>query len=151
MRVALLTNILAPYRLPAFRALAQTPGWTLRVFVNAQREFDRSWEIEPDGLDVEEIPGAQLIRGGRTLHFPSPARFIAALRGFRPDAVIDYYWGGITIKPTSFLVDRHGRIMRKYVGAMPEQTDGLVADIEAVLDDLTMPTQVVPMKAALPA
>ena len=42
MRVALLTNILAPYRMPVFHALAETPDWKLRVFVNAKSEFDRA-------------------------------------------------------------------------------------------------------------
>ena len=41
MRVAFLTNIVSPYRAPVFRRLAETPGWSLRVFVNAQSEFDR--------------------------------------------------------------------------------------------------------------
>jgi len=68
----------------------------------------------------------------------------------RPDAIVDHYWGGIAIKPTSFLVDASGRILRKYVGAMPEQTEGLVADVEAVLDGRQMPTQVVPEVSALP-
>jgi thiol-disulfide isomerase/thioredoxin len=62
----------------------------------------------------------------------------------RPDAIVDHYWGGISIKPTSFLVDRDGRILRKYVGAKPEQTAGLAADVQAVLDGQPMPTQVVP-------
>ncbi len=56
MRVALLTNILAPYRMPAFRALAQTPGWTVRVFVNAESEFDRSWTVL-ERSDVEQLVG----------------------------------------------------------------------------------------------
>jgi thiol-disulfide isomerase/thioredoxin len=68
----------------------------------------------------------------------------------RPDAIVDHYWGGISIKPTSFLVDRDGRILRKYVGAKPEQTAGLAADVQAVLDGQPMPTQVVPPESALP-
>jgi thiol-disulfide isomerase/thioredoxin len=69
----------------------------------------------------------------------------------RPDAIVDHYWGGISIKPTSFLVDSHGRIVRKYVGATPEQTSGLVEDITAYLDNQPMPTQVIPAVPALPA
>jgi glycosyltransferase involved in cell wall biosynthesis len=88
MRIALLTNILAPYRMPAFRALAQTPGWRLRIYVNAQSEFDRHWDIDAEGLEVETVPGRSCVRGGRTLHFPSPIQFFRALRSFRPEAVI---------------------------------------------------------------
>jgi hypothetical protein len=69
----------------------------------------------------------------------------------RPDAIVDHYWGGVNIKPTSYLVDGAGRVVRKYVGALPEQTAGLAADIEAYLDGQPMPSQVVPLKPALPA
>ena len=57
---------------------------------------------------------------------------------------VDRNWGGVAIKPTSFLVGPDGRILRKYVGARPEQTAGMQADIEAVLDGRPMPTQIVP-------
>jgi len=97
MRVALLTNILSPYRMPAFRALAQTPDWTLRIFVNAEREFDRHWEVDAQGLDVERLPGRSRVRKGRTLHFPSPLGLLRALRRFRPDAVISAELGARTL------------------------------------------------------
>jgi len=42
MRVALLTNILTPYRLPVYRDLAATPGWQLRVMLSAAG--DPSWQ-----------------------------------------------------------------------------------------------------------
>ena len=97
MRVALLTNILSPYRMPAFRALGQTPGWRLRVFVNARSEFDRDWQVDNEGLDVVQLPGAARVRRGRTLHLPSPFAFLRALRRFRPDAVISAELGARTL------------------------------------------------------
>ena len=97
MRVALLTNILAPYRMPAFRALAQTPGFTLRVFINAASEFDRHWQVDADGLDVELLPGACAVSNGRTLHFPSPTKLWHALKSFRPDAVVSNELGARTL------------------------------------------------------
>ena len=65
MRVALLTNILSPYRMPAFRALAHTPEWTLRVFVNAEGEFtdygyDQRERLGPVSLPVQDRPGINL-------------------------------------------------------------------------------------------
>jgi glycosyltransferase involved in cell wall biosynthesis len=88
MRVALLTNILPPYRVPVFRALATTPGWQLRVLLNARSEFDRSWEVEvdPSGLDLEIVKGVSFVRGGRTLHVP--LGLFGALRRFGPDVVV---------------------------------------------------------------
>jgi len=40
----------------------------------------------------------------------------------------------VGLLPTSFLIDSKGVIVRRYVGATPEQIAGLVADVEAWLD-----------------
>ena len=68
----------------------------------------------------------------------------------RPNAIVDHNWGRINLKPTSFLIDQNGRILRRYVGASPEQIEGLVSDVEAVLDGRPLPTQVMPVAEALP-
>lgn len=105
MRVALLTNILTPYRMPVYRALAETSGWKLRVFVNATTEFDRAWRVEPGELDVEKVAGWSLPRRIRargraaydliaTLHIPTG--LIASLKRFRPDVVISAELGART-------------------------------------------------------
>ncbi len=97
MRVALLTNIPSPYRIPVFRALAETPGWRLRVFVSAASEFDRSWRVDCSGLDVERVRGLSFqgrnrIRGPIsvqqvvTRHLPLGLWF--ALRRFAPQVVL---------------------------------------------------------------
>jgi glycosyltransferase involved in cell wall biosynthesis len=105
VRVALLTNILAPYRMPVFHALAETPDWKLRVFVNAKSEFDRAWRVEPGDLDVEKVAGLSLPRRIRargraaydliaTLHIPTG--LISSLKRFRPDVVISAELGART-------------------------------------------------------
>jgi glycosyltransferase involved in cell wall biosynthesis len=95
VRVALSTNILAPYRVPVFRALAATPGWQLRIFTNAESEFDRSWRVDASGLEVERVRSLALRqrfgRGSRaaletTLHLP--LGLFAALLRFRPDVIV---------------------------------------------------------------
>ena len=53
-------------------------------------------------------------------------------------------WGGITILPTSFLVSGEGKVLRRYIGAMPEQTKGLMADVRAVIAGRPMDPQVIP-------
>ena len=95
MRVALLTNILPPYRVPVFRSLAETPGWSLRVLLNARSEFDRSWEVDPGGLDLEIVKSASFVRGGRTLHIPTG--LFGALRRFGPDVVVSGELGARTL------------------------------------------------------
>ena len=43
-------------------------------------------------------------------------------------------WAGTSVLPTSFLLGGDGYIRRRYVGAAPEQIDGLIYDLEAALD-----------------
>ena len=95
MRVALLTNILPPYRVPVFHALATTPGWRLRVLLNARSEFNRSWEVDPGGLDLEIVRSVSLVRGGRTLHVP--LGLFGALRRFGPGVVVSGELGARTL------------------------------------------------------
>jgi thiol-disulfide isomerase/thioredoxin len=60
------------------------------------------------------------------------------------DKNVDPNWGGIAMMPTTFLVDPNGILLRKYIGALPEVTAGVIADVEALLDGRPMPAQVVP-------
>ena len=92
--------------------------------------FER-WEQERVGQFVEGVGGVDYLL-------------------LQPDATVDFYWGGINIKPTSFLINGAGRILRKYVGANEELTAGLVADVEALLSGKPMPPQVISMDSVLP-
>ena len=53
-------------------------------------------------------------------------------------------WGGVAVLPMTFLVDGEGKILRRYIGAAPEQIQGLLADIEAVLDGRPLGPVIVP-------
>lgn len=53
-------------------------------------------------------------------------------------------WGGVGLLPTSYLIDGNGTVLRRYVGATPEQIEGLVTDVEAVLDGRPLPNLVIP-------
>lgn len=105
MRVALLTNILTPYRLPVYRALARTPGWELRILLSAESEFDRDWCAEAGDLDVEVVRGVSLRRRLRTRGRAPAEQLVtrhlpfglpAALRRFRPDVVVSAELGART-------------------------------------------------------
>ena len=65
-----------------------------------------------------------------------------------PDRWVNAAWGGIGVMPTTFLVDNDGRIVRRYVGATREQIDGLVYDVQAVLQNRPLGPVVVPAKPA---
>jgi glycosyltransferase involved in cell wall biosynthesis len=86
VRVALVTNIVAPYRVPVFRRLAATPGWQLRIFTSAVTEVGRSWSVDTGDLDVALVPGISSVEHGATRHLP--LGLPRALRRFRPDVVV---------------------------------------------------------------
>jgi len=50
----------------------------------------------------------------------------------------------VGLLPTSFLIDSKGVIVRRYVGATPQQIAGLVADVEAWLDGGRLATIIEP-------
>ncbi|WP_390674559.1 glycosyltransferase family 4 protein [Algisphaera agarilytica] len=111
MRVAFLTNIVSPYRLPVFQRLAQTPDWDFRVMVNAMSEFDRSWAVSHNACPVRKsktwslrrtvhsdvpVPFDQTI----TLHFP--VGLWGDLRRFRPQVVISHELGPRTMLAAAY-------------------------------------------------
>ncbi|HEY5658226.1 MAG TPA: glycosyltransferase family 4 protein [Myxococcota bacterium] len=111
LRVALLTNLLSPYRLPVYRDLAATPGWQLRVLVGA--ESNRDWARAYAGahargsreLDVEVVRSWSVRqrvathRAGdavQSVEIQLPFGALGALRRFRPDVVVSGELGART-------------------------------------------------------
>jgi glycosyltransferase involved in cell wall biosynthesis len=93
-RVALLTNFIAPYRVPLFEALRSRVG-QLRVFASTPIEPNRTWQRYRGGLDVTVQRTITLRKRWRDaagftdvgyVHFPYDT--LAQLRRFRPDAII---------------------------------------------------------------
>lgn len=92
MRLSLLTNMVAPYRVPLFKALASSPQIAaLRVLTCVEREADRQWRVvHDDSYIVKQLAGITLnLRRGdamRILHL----RFgiIWELIRYRPDRLI---------------------------------------------------------------
>lgn len=111
MKVAFLTNIISPYRGPVFQALAATEGWDLRVFVNAETEFDRDWDSSCEGVDVVKARSISF-RHKRIMTEPVrfeqiTTRFVPTgmrrdLREFGPDLVIS-----VELGPRSFFAARY--------------------------------------------
>ncbi len=52
---------------------------------------------------------------------------------FTDGRFISRAWGGVGVLPTSFLVDREGVVLRRYVGGAEEGTAALARDVEAYL------------------
>jgi glycosyltransferase involved in cell wall biosynthesis len=86
LRLALVTNIPAPYRVPVLNRIAALPGVTLRAFYGARSEPDRQWDLPAFEHDAVFLPGRIVERHGRYIHH-NPAVW-GALRAFRPDVVV---------------------------------------------------------------
>jgi thiol-disulfide isomerase/thioredoxin len=95
-----------------------------------------------DGLAVW---GVEVDEGPANLHLDASRRFLADLKVEYPviheSPGTSRKWGGISTVPTTFLVGRNGKILRKYVGATPSQTEGLVNDVNGLLDGRPLGTQ----------
>ena len=75
LRVAVLSELPTPYRLPLFRRVAEEPSLDVTVLYYARTEADRDWalDVQEEGSEsprVEFLPGRALhVRGKRSLFF----------------------------------------------------------------------------------
>lgn len=86
IRVAMVTNIPAPYRLPIYELLAETPGIELKVFFCSGREPDRQWDLARLRAPHAFLRERFVTWAGRFVHFNVDAW--PRLREFAPDVVI---------------------------------------------------------------
>ena len=107
LRVALLTNENAPYRVPLYTELGNTEGWQFRVYTCIDREHDRLWEVARDvGFETRKsfslrYTRNQRVEGGkdyvtrRPVHVPLGV--VPDMVRFRPDVVISDEFGARTL------------------------------------------------------
>jgi len=117
IKVAVVTNIPAPYRVPIFNLLANERGIDLRVFYAAQSEPDREWDL-PELLHPHWFLRERFVtRNGAYIH-NNPDVF-AALRAFDPQVVMTTGYN-----PTHLYAFAYAQVFRRGHVAM---TDGTVA------------------------
>jgi len=92
MRLAVLTNILTPYRIPLFEALSKRLDG-LHVLLMAAREENRDWQLEHASFGHEVLPGLHVKLAGAAVSRHVNFGVCAALRRARPDVVLS---GGFT-------------------------------------------------------
>lgn len=86
MRLAIVTNIPAPYRVPVYNRLAAADGIELHVFYSVELEPDRNWDL-PDFKHAHTyLKGRIYSRSGKFIH-DNPEIF-DRLKTFSPDAVV---------------------------------------------------------------
>ena len=86
LKVALVTNIPAPYRLPVYELLAGVPSIALCAFFCSGREPDRAWNLDEFRFPHQVLQGRVWQWRGRFIH-ANPDLWMA-LRRFGPAIVI---------------------------------------------------------------
>lgn len=115
VRVAMVTNIPAPYRVPMYELLAATDGIDLKLFFCSGREPDRDWDVDPLRVPHAFLHERVLTWRERFIHF-NPDVW-SRLRGFQPDVVIT-----TGFNPTHLLAWMFARKMRAHHVAMTDGT-----------------------------
>lgn len=89
-RVMVLTNILSPYRVPLFEAIASEPGIELEVVLLAENEANRKWRVGTGGRAFRSnvLQGVHWFVPQRELHVHLNWGIRRAVRRARPDALI---------------------------------------------------------------
>jgi glycosyltransferase involved in cell wall biosynthesis len=102
VKVAFLTNIISPYRLPVFRKLSETPEWNFKIFTDADMEFDRAWRTEHSGLQVKRtaclswkrtVASSRPVSFNQVITLHCPFGLMKDLLTFRPNVVISLELG----------------------------------------------------------
>ncbi len=86
LKVALVTNIPAPYRLPVYELLAGMPGIELCAFFCSGREPDRAWNLDAFRFPHVVLQGRVWHWRGRYIH--ANLDVLTALQRFKPGMVI---------------------------------------------------------------
>lgn len=85
VRIALLTNIPSPYRVPVYNAISDELGDDFHVLYMAASESNRQWDLPPIS-HAHSFASSRVVRvGERHIHFTLPVS--AALHRFRPSVV----------------------------------------------------------------
>jgi glycosyltransferase involved in cell wall biosynthesis len=88
-RIAILTEIISPYRIPVFNALAKREGIDLKViFLSETDPILRQWRVYRDEIrfSYEVLPSRRFRIGGS--HFLLNAGLLASLKEFSPEAIV---------------------------------------------------------------
>ncbi len=100
MRVVIVTNIPAPYRLPVYALLAQEPDLDLHVVYCSGREPDREWNLGPAQFSQTFLNDSFVRYKGRFIHLnhdvwsvlQSLKPAIVVTTGFNPTHLMAYAW-----------------------------------------------------------
>ena len=108
MRVALLMNFIAPYRVKLLEALRDRVD-ELRVFISTPMESDRAWEVDWGSLDVTvqrnltvRRPYRDAFGFTRQLQIHLPYDTLPQLSRYAPDTVISGELGARSVQAAAW-------------------------------------------------
>lgn len=111
MKLTVLTNILAPYRIPLFEALRQRVD-NFTVLLMAREHEDRQWALDQHKFETIYLPGFHFRPRGHLISLHLNFGVIRALRKLDPDVVVS---GGFA--PGNISAFLYCKLYRKkYVG-----------------------------------
>jgi glycosyltransferase involved in cell wall biosynthesis len=105
MKLAIVTNILTPYRVPLFAAMAERVEH-LRVFVMAANEENRDWHLPRAAFDWQVLPGWHVRLPGAPIALHLNHGVGRALREFDPDVVLSGGFAPANVAAWSFCLRR---------------------------------------------
>lgn len=86
LRIVVVTNIPAPYRIPVYELVDATSGIAMAAVYLAEREPNRFWQLPPTDVPSFTLPGRAVRIGTRWVHVNSG--LFRMLFRLRPDVVI---------------------------------------------------------------
>lgn len=111
MKLAIVTNILSPYRIPLFEQLARLVD-ELTVVLMAEKHANRHWDLPAHRFRTVTLPGIHLSWPGLEKPYHLNRGVIRVLRKLNPDCVVS---GGFTLANVSAYV--YCKLFgKKYVG-----------------------------------
>ena len=108
-RVAIVTNMPTPYRIPIFQKLANHYGTTnFKVIYCTEKECNRDWLLDQDGFDLTYLKENAVTWKNRFIHFNFDV--LKALTTYKPDIIITtgfYPTSLIAFAYTLFFTKKH--------------------------------------------
>ena len=87
-KIAIVTNILTPYRIPLFEEIEHLAD-DIKLFLMADSESNRMWNLEQHSFKTEVFPGFHIRPPGYETAFHINHSVISRLKKFNPDVVRD--------------------------------------------------------------
>jgi glycosyltransferase involved in cell wall biosynthesis len=123
VRLAIVTNIPAPYRVPVFNCVAEHPGIELQVLYAARKEPDRQWDL-PAIAHPHQFLRESVFRRRNGRFWHNNPDVLRALRDFDPQVVLT-----TGFNPTHIYAFAYAQLYRRRHIAMTDGTVQSEADL----------------------